>query len=79
VGQFSVQINMRELFLALIDNQYEERKMQLAIDVRHNQKQIKIQSIQLSSWNLYLSYLHKYASAVPTCLEELRKHAPAKK
>jgi hypothetical protein len=63
----------------LIDNRYDERKMQLAMDVRDNRRQIKIRSIQLSSWNLYLSYLHECASAVPACLEELRKHAPAKK
>lgn len=37
------------------------------------------ESVNLSNWNLYLSYLHKTAAAAPACLEELRKHAPAKK
>lgn len=77
--QIKMPKHVRELFLALIDNRYDERKMQLAMDVRDNRRQIKIRSIQLSSWNLYLSYLHECASAVPACLEELRKHAPAKK
>lgn len=77
--QIKMPKHVRELFLALIDNRYDERKMQMSIDVRDNRRQIKIMSIQLSNWNLYLSYLHKYASAVPACLEELRKHAPAKK
>jgi len=77
--QIKMPKHVRELFLALIDNRYDERKMQLAIDVRDNRRQIKIRSIELSNWNLYLSYLHKYASAAPSCLEELRKHSPAKK
>lgn len=77
--QIKMPKHVRELFLALIDNRYDERKMQLAIDVRDSRRQIRMRSIQLSSWNLYLSYLHKNASAVPACLGELRKHAPATK
>jgi hypothetical protein len=75
--QIKMPEHVRKLFLALIDDEYSTRKIQVWADQKEGKQQLKIRGIQLSSWNLYLSFLHKNAAMAPEYLMELRKHSAA--